>query len=51
MLKKTLGALLARGQRARERRALMNLPDFVLKDIGLTRADLKRSAQARSLGW
>jgi uncharacterized protein YjiS (DUF1127 family) len=43
MLRQTFKRLLARGQRARQRRALQDLPDFILKDIGLGREDLKRN--------
>ena len=34
---------LERTRKAREHRALLTLPDYLLRDIGLTRADLNRA--------
>jgi uncharacterized protein YjiS (DUF1127 family) len=51
MLKRTLRHWAARSERARQRRAFLELPDFILRDIGLTRDDLRRTGSARALGW
>jgi hypothetical protein len=51
MLKKSIAALVKRAQRSREIRGFDHIPDFILKDIGLSRDDLKRSVKSRSLGW
>ena len=54
MLKTSLSAARSRlngwidaGRASRQRRALRDLPDFVLRDIGLTRGDLQRGPH----GW
>ena len=44
LVAKLLTTLLGWSARARERRSLYRLDDHLLKDIGLTRADVEREA-------